>query len=162
MAAVDDAIRAGIIWINAAGNSGGQVFNGPIEVQPDGYIRFRGTPLATSLRFINRFDENSVTITLTWNDYRDTEDAGTEKDLDLFVQDTKSRVVGSSALKQIGAGKAGDGETKNPRERAVLTDLPAVLPGQEYRIRVKARSSNFGPSDRLRIQMSSSVGRPPA
>jgi hypothetical protein len=154
-AAVDDAVRAGIIWINAAGNSGGQVFNGPVQVQPDGYLRFRGTPFASSLRFTNRFDENAVTITLTWNDYRDTEDAGTEKDLDLIVQDTKSNVVGSSALKQIAAGKGGDGETKNPRERVVLTDLPAVLPGQEYRIRVKAKSGNFGPTDRLRIQVSS-------
>jgi len=159
-AAVDDAIRAGIIWINAAGNSGEHVFNGPVEVQADGDIRFRGTPLATSLRFSNRFDENTVTVTLTWNDYRDTEDAGTEKDLDLFVQDAKSRVVGSSTLKQIAAGKAGDNETKNPRERVVLTDLPAVSAGQEYRIRLKAKSGNFGPSDRLRIQVSSSRNVP--
>lgn len=154
-AAVDDAVRAGIIWINAAGNSGGQVFNGPVEVMPDGYIRFRGTPFASSLRFTNRFDENTVTITLTWNDYRDTEDAGTAKDLDLIVQDTKSRVVGSSTMRQIAAGKAGNGETKNPRERIVLADLPAVQPGQEYRIRVIAKSGNFGPADRLRIQVSS-------
>lgn len=154
-AAVDDAIRAGIIWVNAAGNSGEHVFNGPVEVQPDGYIRFRGTPFASSLRFTNRFDENTVTITLTWNDYRDTEDAGTEKDLDLYVQDVKSRVVGSSTLKQIAAGKAGEGETKNPRERVMLTDLPAVADGQEYRIRLKAKSANFGPTDRLRIQVSS-------
>jgi hypothetical protein len=159
-AAVDHAARAGIIWINAAGNSGGQVFDGPVEVQPDGYLRFRGTPFASSLRFTNRFDENTVTITLTWNDYHDTEDAGTEKDLDLFVQDAKSGVTGSSTLKQIAAGKAGDGETKNPRERVVLTDLPAVIPGQEYRIRVKAKSANFGPSDRIRIQVSSARNVP--
>jgi hypothetical protein len=153
-AAVDDAVRAGILWINAAGNSGGQVFNGPVDVQADGWVRFRGTPFASSLRFTNRFDENTVTITLTWNDYRDTEDAGTDKDLDLIVEDAKGRVVGSSTLKQIAAGKAADGETKNPRERLVLADLPAVQTGQEYRIRVKAKTANFGPMDRLRIQVS--------
>lgn len=154
-AVVDDAIRAGIIWVNAAGNSGGHVFNGAVEVMPDGYLRFRGTPYASSLRFTNRFDENTVTITLTWNDYRDTEDAGTDKDLDLFVEDAKGRVVGSSQLKQIAAGPVKDGETKNPRERLVLADLPAVPAGQEYRIRVKAKTTNFTAKDRLRIQVSS-------
>src|SRR5439155_8716732 len=99
-AAVDEATSAGIIWVNAAGNSGGAVFNGPVVVNPDGHLRFRTGTDPTALRFTNRFDENTVTVTLTWNDYRDTEDAGTEKDLDLFIEDASGRVVGSSTLKQ--------------------------------------------------------------
>ncbi len=147
--AVDEAVAAGIIWINAAGNSGGMVYNGPVDVTPNGNVRLGSN---TSLRFSNRFDANTVTITLTWNDYRDIEDFGTGKDLDLVVEDVNGREVGASRLKQVPPGQiAKEGETKNPRERLVLTDLPAVAPGQEYRIRVRAKGGVFGPRDRLRL-----------
>ncbi len=160
-AAVDAAIDAGIIWVNAVGNSGGRVYNGPVDVGPDGFLRFRGTALPTALRFSNRYDENTVTITLTWNDYRETEDAGTDKDLDLIVTDSDGRVVGESKLTQVPLDRpAGQGESKNPRERLVLTDLPAIPSWQEYRIKVKARGNNFGPRDRIRIQVSSTKDVP--
>lgn len=160
-AAVDAATAAGILWVNAAGNCGGRVYNGPVDVGPDGFLRFRDSALPSALRFTNRFDENAVTVTLTWNDYRDTEDAGTDKDLDLIVEDATGRVVGQSQLKQVPAGRAtGDGETKNPRERLVLSDLPAVPAGQEYRIRVKANGNRFGPRDRVRILLSAAKAAP--
>jgi hypothetical protein len=96
-------------------------------------------------------------VTLTWNDYRETEDAGTEKDLDLVVEDWLGKVIGEGKLKQVAPGQiAGIGESKNPRERVVLPELPANQPGQEYRIRVKAKSANFGPLDRVRILVSAS------
>ena len=174
-AAVDDALAAGILWVNAAGNSGGMVYNGPATIGTDGYVQFSGgtvlpagaavavpagstvPPLNRSpsaLRFTNRFDENTVTITLTWNDYRDVEDAGTDKDLDLIVEDSSGRVIGESTLTQMPAGKAsGEGQTKNPRERVVLADLPARPDGKEYRIRVRAKgnATAFGPRDRIRV-----------
>ena len=146
--AVDEAVAAGVIWANAAGNCGGSVYNGPVDVGPEGgWARF-GPAGRTALRLINRLDENSLSLTLTWNSYRDQEDAGTDKDLDLVVEDERGRVVGESRLVQVPAGRAaGPGETKNPRERLTLTDLPAG----EYRIRVLARTANFGPRDRLRL-----------
>ncbi|QDU22581.1 S8 family serine peptidase [Urbifossiella limnaea] len=160
-AAVDEAVAGGILWVNAAGNNGGKVFNGPVDVGPDGYVRFRGAPLGTALRFSNRFDESAVTVTLTWNDYKDAEDAGTDKDLDLIVEDARGTVVGKSDLVQVTAAKAaGQGETRNPRERVVLTDLPAVLAGQEYRIRVKSKAGAFGPRDRLRVQIAPAKDAP--
>jgi hypothetical protein len=150
-AAVDDALAAGIIWVNAAGNYGGRVYNGPIQTNPGGFLRLGRDG---SLRFRNLFDENTVSITLTWNDYRDQEDAGTDKDLDLYVTDQQGHVLGSSSLTQVsGAHQAGPGETRNPRERIVLPDLPAA-PDRDYLIYVKARSRNFTPSDQLRILLS--------
>lgn len=155
-AVVDEATAAGILWVNAAGNYGGTVFNGPAEVGTGGYVRFGGAAL-TGLRFRNRLDENAVTVTLTWNDYRDAEDAGTDKDLDLIVEDSEGRVVGKSELRQVGPGVAvGEGQTKNPRERLTLPDLAAG----EYRIRVRAKSANFGPRDRLRVLVSSARTAP--
>ena len=153
--AVDEAIAAGIIWVNAAGNAGGTVYNGPVSIGEDGYLKLRAGTEPTALRFANRLDENPVTVTLTWNDYKEVEDAGTDKDLDLIVEDWTGRVVGQSKLKQVLAEKALEtGESKNPRERVVFPELPAKPAGEEYRIRVKAMSGNFGPLDRLRILVS--------
>lgn len=160
-ATVDEAVAAGVLWVNAAGNTGGKVYHGPVVVREDGYVFFANTPLPTALRLANRFDENAVTVTLTWNDYRDAEDAGTDKDLDLVVEDSAGKVVGQSTLKQIPAGAAaGEGETKNPRERAVLADLPAVAAGSEYRIRVKVKAGAFGPRDRLRVLVTAAKDAP--
>ena len=156
---VDEAVAAGIIWVNAAGNTGGSVYNGPVSLDQTGYLKLKTGDDPTALRFANRLDENAVTVTLTWNDYKETEDAGTEKDLDLVVEDWLGRVVGESKLTQVPEGRAAvAGETKNPRERLVLPEIPAKPAGEEYRIRVKAKSSNFGPLDRIRILVSS--GRP--
>src|SRR5262249_39231064 len=90
---------------------------------PDGFLRFGDD---TALHLKNRLDEQAVTITLTWNDYKETEDAGTTKDLDLFVEDAAGTVVGQSTLRQVPPGKkAGDGETTNPREDP---DPPGTAP----------------------------------
>jgi hypothetical protein len=100
-------------------------------------------------------DENTVTITLTWNDYREKEDAGTTKDLDLYVQDHLGNVVGSSAKKQVMDGKNEAEESRNPRERIVLTDL-AADPDHDYFIRIKASGGQFTAEDRIRVLITSS------
>ncbi len=161
---VDEAVGRGIIWINAAGNYGGHVFDAPIRLLKDGYLRLRTGPDVASVRFVNRIDENVVTITLTWTDYRDQEDAGTDKDLDLLVEDPAGRQVGSSTKVQLGP-KAGpqpegdDSTSRNPRERLILTNLAAfpvlaASPESAYRIRVRAKGGRFLASDRVRIMVS--------
>ncbi len=154
---VDEAVSRGILWVNAAGNYGGRVYNGPVRVLSDGYLKLRNVPDVAALRFRNRADENTITVTLTWNDYKDEEDAGTDKDLDLFVEDWTGKRIGSSEKKQITGDKvAGPDESKNPRERVVLTDLPAnphvpTDPDFCYRIRVKSRTGAFSAGDKIRI-----------
>jgi hypothetical protein len=145
---VNEALSAGIIWINAAGNYGRRTYEGPVHLTTSGELRFPGRPDSTVLRFRNRLDENSITLTLTWNDYRDVEDAGTSKDLDMEVINDKGVVVGSSSLKQITGRTAGQGETRNPRERIQLNDLPAG----DYRIRIRTTTPLLWTSeDRLRL-----------
>jgi hypothetical protein len=153
---VSDALAAGILWINAAGNFGGRVYNGPVDVAADGWLRLGGGPAGTALRFRNFLDENTVTITLTWNDYREQEDAGTDKDLDLYVEDGQGQRIAASEKVQVpAAGKAtGPDETRNPRERVVLTDLPAS-PDQDYRIRIRVKKGKFTPADRIRVLLTS-------
>jgi hypothetical protein len=154
---VADAMAAGILWINAAGNYGRHVYSGPVRVLPDDYLRLRNGSDVAALRFRNRLDENTVTVTLTWNDYRAEEDAGTDKDLDLYIEDWAGRRVGAGEKTQIsGSREAGPGESRNPRERVVLTDLPAdpnvtTSTDYTYRIRVRVKRGHFNASDRIRI-----------
>jgi hypothetical protein len=151
---VAEALAADIMWINAAGNFGGRVYNGPVEVGADGFLKLGSAPGATGLRFRNLLDENTVTVTLTWNDYREEEDAGTDKDLDLYVEDWQGKRVAAGEKRQV----AGDttpaaDETRNPRERVVLTDLPASG-NQDYRIRIRARKGKFTSADQIRVLLS--------
>lgn len=147
--AVADATAAGIIWVNAVGNFGKRTHQAPIRFGGDNTLMVGSSDQAT-LRFRNRLDENTLTVTLTWSDYQETEDAGTEKDLDLFVEDAEGRTVGSSQLRQV-RGTAKEGESRNPRERVVLPDLAAG----EYRIRIRAKErSLFGGTDQFRVLLS--------
>lgn len=157
-----EAVSAGIVWVNAAGNYGRKVFNGPLRLMPDGYLKLRRTADVASLRFRNRVDENTVVVTLTWNDYRDDEDAGTQKDLDLFVEDWTGRRVGESTKTQIwGDRPPGPEETRNPRERVTLENLAANpdIPSDNeygYRIRVRTKGGHFTGTDRIRILVTGS------
>ena len=164
---VDEAVGRGIMWINATGNYGGHVFDAPIRLMKDGFLKLRSGsgsgPDPASIRFVNRVDENVATITLTWTDYRDLEDAGTDKDLDLLILDPTGRQVGSGTKVQLtGAGGPKpdpDDTSRNPRERVVLSNLAAfpVLsndPESAYRIKVRAKTGRFLASDRLRILVS--------
>lgn len=145
---VGEALSSGIIWINAVGNYGRRTYDGPVTPTASGDLRFAGRPDPSSLRFRNRLDENSVTITLTWNDYRDVEDAGTLKDLDMYVENDKGVRIAASELIQVANRSAAQGETRNPRERIQLNDLPAG----EYRIKIRTKTPNvWTDTDRLRV-----------
>jgi hypothetical protein len=148
---VQEATGAGIIWVNAAGNQGRHVYHGRVELLKTGYLHLGPERDGSALRFRNRLDDNTITVTLTWNDYQDTEDAGTTKDLDLFVEDWQGNVIASSELRQVaGDRKAGEGETRNPRERVVLPGLAADRE-HDYRIRVRQRGGLFTIDDRIRV-----------
>lgn len=155
--AVSEATKAGIIWVNAAGNHHGRVYSGPVTLGPDGYVRFGKLKLTDALKFHNQLDENSFTITLVWNDYKTVEDAGTEKDLDLFLEDANGTAIVKGALKQIaGTKRTEQGESRNPRERIFVPDLAKGT----YHIRVKANTANFTKDDRLRVLLTPSRGDP--
>ena len=70
------------------------------------------------------------------------------QDLDLYVEDGQGQVVGASEKKQAIGGKSDPGngdassESRNPRERIVLTDLAADR-DHDYLIRIKAKAGAF-------------------
>ena len=145
------------------GNYGGRVYNGPVRVLPDGYLRLRDGSDVAALRFRNRVDENTVTVTLTWNDYRDEEDAGTDKDLDLFVEDWAGRRVGLGR-EGPGLGRPGRRAGREPQPpRARGPDQPPRQPRGPDRPRLLLPDPGPGqdgagsrPADRLRVLVTAS------
>jgi hypothetical protein len=152
---VNQATSAGIIWINAAGNYGGRVFNSDIRTDKNGRVIFPGN--RQFLRLQSHLDDNRAQIILNWNSSGEEEESGTDKDLDLYVEDAQGNVLGKSELKQVLKKEAlGEGESFLPRERLQLT-LP--MSKEPLRIVVRAKSaSGWTTADKLRITVIPEAG----
>jgi len=145
-AVVNQATSSGILWVNAAGNYGGNVYTGKIKTLADGVVQLPGT--ADCVRFENMYDKNQVRVTASWNDFADTEDYQTDKDLALSVYAMRDNsLVGTADLAQKSQGPT---DTRKPsqhaRERAEL-QLDRGL----YCVRLTNNSKNFGAEDKVRI-----------
>ncbi len=155
-ALVDKAVQAGVLWINAAGNFGQNTFNTKISINEDGWVRLPAPNDAVRVRCVKTGNEKCpLRAVLSWNDFKDDVEKGTDKDLDLILTDDTLKIVASATLRQqLEIEKQKNGEqdpnlSKYPRE--ILQTQ--VGPGN-YLLRVKARSQNFSPRDRLRIMIS--------
>jgi hypothetical protein len=137
--AVNRATSAGVIWINAAGNLGGQVYQGNFGDSRE------------KIKLINKLDENSFTLTLTWTDFLQSEHECATKDLDLEIYDDQDRLIKSGALVQNGAapnsGDANDNRSCYARESFAVNNLSRG----NYFIRVVKRSQNFELQDTFRV-----------
>lgn len=134
---VSRATRTGVIWVNAAGNYGKMVFNQKV------------LKVSNFLRFTNRWDENTVHLTLSWNDFAG-EAYTTNKDLNLYVYDANGKQVGASELIQRGEAPSEGGNpqlSSYPREAITLRGLARG----DYRVEIRRQSQNFVSSDHLRL-----------
>jgi len=138
-AEVDKAVSKGILWINAAGNVGNQVFNGTSGLA--------GTDIVIS----NKFDDNSFTLTLSWNDFSDSEAVCTVKDLDFFLLDIAHNELQKAQLIQSGTGP----DPKDPKDPhscyARETLKISKLERGDFILKVVKKSGNIGPNDLFRI-----------
>lgn len=154
-ALVTQAINAGTLWINAAGNNGGMVYNGQVEGQRtsgSAWLSFNGRD---HLRIENRLDENNITVALSWTDFTDSELYNTRKDLDLFVYDENDKLVASSELIQRGeAPPAGATDSKLSSHAREVVTLSSLDRGN-YRVKIKVGSNNFAKTDRFRVLLKS-------
>jgi hypothetical protein len=151
-AEVDRATSAGILWINAAGNFGGMVYNGSVTSQERASDHTLTYPSGLDyLRFQNTLDSNSLTITLTWTDFQDTETYNATKDLDLFIYDESGKLVGSSQLIQHGEAPPTIGTPSQLSSYARETVTLPNLDRGNYRIKVVDKSGNFVSSDQFRV-----------
>lgn len=149
---VSRAARAGIIWVNAAGNFGKTTYNSKIETLEEDWVRLPNKNQA--LELVCPKNPNNVCqmrIVLSWNDFKDNADYGTKKDLDLALADDMLNILESSSLKQSTDSKESrPGYSKYPRE-IVVKEVPVG----RYYLRVKDRSKNFNEDDQLRITVDS-------
>jgi len=147
---INQALDKGVIWVNAAGNFGDGTFRTWIEDSKDDWIRLPGPNDTVRVR-CEKGGKCPLRIVLSWNDFSDDVDAGTDKDLDLILTDDTLKIVGSSALQQMKKFPEGTpGASLYPRE--IINQV--VSPGL-YFIRVKNRSRNFKKNrDWLRLTVS--------
>ncbi len=140
-AEVSKATRAGILWINAAGNYGGQVYDGPLALPgPD-----------QTLRLVNRFDENRVRFVVSWSDFREVEAYQTSLDLDVEVLDSNGKVVARGDRVQRETPGPARGEiTLHAREL-----FSATLDRGDFFLRLVRRAGVFPSNLRVRAWVSS-------
>lgn len=136
---VNRALDKGVIWINAAGNLGSRVYNGRV---------------LNDSRFIqvnNKLDENSFSLTLSWNDFSDSEEICSTKDLNLELYNSHKNLVASSELIQMGQNP----EVKNSKDKRSCYAREAFnlknLDRGVYTLKIIQKSSNFTDSDTFRI-----------
>lgn len=152
-AQVNRATERGVIWVNAAGNFSKMIFNTLIDdkIQRDKTLMLRKKAQKDYIRFENKYDQNNVSVILSWSDFKDDENYNAVKDLDLFVYDEKGKLVGASELIQRGEKPPEDDASSKlssyAREIVTLNNLDRGT----YQIKVVAKSDNFFPKDELRI-----------
>lgn len=143
---VNQATSAGILWVNAAGNYGGRVFNSNIEMDTDGLVYFGGR---SRLRLKSHIDDNPAQIILSYSGGWDSETQGTDKDLDLYLYDPDGKQVAKADLKQVlQKDKLETGETFLARERI---NYNFAKKEGDYTLEVRAKTGGFTGNDRLRI-----------
>lgn len=147
-AEVSRATRNGVVWVNAAGNFALTTFNAGLKTQTDNWVQLPDQNNSLAIRCDGKqVKKCSAKIVLSWNDFKEDVEQGTNKDLDLALTDDLLNIVQSSGLKQsTDRNENRPGFSKYPRE-IITAELNPGL----YFIRVKNRSLNFTTADSLRI-----------
>lgn len=144
---VNRATRNGVIWVNAAGNFALTTYNSGVQTLRDDWVQLPDQNNALAIRCTNQNGKCPVKVVLSWNDFKNDVQLGTDKDLDMVLTDDILNIIQTSALKQSSdPNEKRPGYSKYPRE-IISTELGSGL----YFIRVKNRSKNFSQRDRLRI-----------
>ncbi len=147
---VSKATDKGILFIKSAGNYALTTYNGSIKTGDEDWVELPGKNKSLEMKCetVAKDEKCPLRIVLSWNDYKDDIEAGTNKDLDLVVTDDTLNILGKSVLTQTTNANIGVGETKFPREIVEIS-----VPKGTYFIRVKNRSGNFDSSDMLRVMV---------
>lgn len=144
---VTKATQAGIIWINASGEHGGEMRVDPIQLENrngEQWVTFKNNKGEgrDGLTIQCRLPTCSLELTALWNDINDNPDIGTNKDLDMFLYDQKGGIVTSQQKRQQLTEDSHDSNISIiPREQ-IKWDVKAGT----YTVKFKAHSSNFNAS----------------
>lgn len=153
-AQVDRATKAGILWINAAGNYAQTTANlaGPFKTNAYSQVVWPDGTTAVPIRCTPKYNQTCrVRLFLTWNSYSNDLEAGTDKDLDM-VLGLPFKELGRSELRQTKAAKLQPGQTKFARE-IITADLKVDKDkkSEVYYVTINDISKNFTAKDSLRL-----------
>ena len=94
---VNRATASGILWINAAGNFAKGTYQSRVIASSDGWAKLPAQNDSIRIRCEKKCRMRMV---LSWNDFSNDVNIGTDKDLDLVLSDDTLRIVKTSALTQ--------------------------------------------------------------
>lgn len=149
-AEIDRALRKNVLWINAVGNFARTTYNGAIETTTEDRV------ILPNENYLLRVECQApqgqtcpIRAVLSWNDFKDDANRGTDKDLDFELVNSLFDRIALSELRQV-LRPLGDnpapGTSNYPRE-IIVSEIKS---GISY-LKVKNHSKNFGRQDRLRI-----------
>lgn len=152
---VNRATNQGILWVNAAGNFAGRTYQASVSTQDDGWVDLPDSNNALIVECrpgLSQLDEDTCLLnaTLSWNDFKDIDGIGTDKDLDFVLYDDMMNLIEKSTLDQVleFGPEGGAGQTQYPREA-----IRVPLEKGTYFLKVKNRSENFTANDKFRISI---------
>lgn len=143
-ALVTKATQAGVIWINASGEHGGEMRVDPIQLENrsgEQWVRFKNKKgeQTDGITVECRAPVCKMEISAIWNDINDNPDIGSDKDLDMFLYEQNGKIVTSSQKRQQ--------LTEDPRDANV-----SIIPRESikwdvktgrYLVKFKAHSGGF-------------------
>jgi len=143
---VNRAIDAGVMWINAAGDYQGLVYEDQISVGSNFGLEFtpennRGRKKDT-IRFKNNLDNNDIKVVLSWNDFSESESYATTDDLDIKIYDGDGNEVASGERIQSGSQDESD-ESENYSQHAREIVFLRNAKRDEYFITIDQMSSTI-------------------
>ena len=136
-AAVNKATKVGILWINAAGNYAASVWQGPVLIQDNGSVLL---PYKSEyVRLVVNDQITNVKITLSWNDFTDSKEWRTSRDLDLTLLDPEMKEIAASRRTQDGKDHGKDSNYSAHAREFIESSLKPGI----YLLKVTAKSRNF-------------------
>ncbi len=150
-AEVNRATNAGVIWLNAAGNYNNLVFNTPIKTDENTGLVLLPGPL-NSLRFENLQDANNITLTLSWSDFKETDEYNTNKDLDFeLINELGIKIPLKNKIQR---GEAPPEDEDSDLSSFAREQVNVKLDRGIYSIRVANKSQNFNAAtDSMRVTL---------
>lgn len=149
-AEVSKATRQGILWVNATGNFAQGTYNTPIKTIQENRVHLPNENYLLRVECSAPKDKTCpIRAVLSWNDFKDDVEEGTDKDLDFELVNSLFDRIASSSLRQTKDRLGQDpppGASNYPRE----TIVAEIKPGNSY-LKVQNISQNFGSKDQLRI-----------
>ena len=147
--ALGQATQSGLVWINAAGNFGDATYRTQVSKTEDDWAYLPSLNHGVRIRcFDNTTKKCNLRAVLSWNDFKNDSNEGTDKDLDLVLSDDTLKIIRTGGLSQVKVipPQGAAGLSLYPREIIEAELKPGI-----YELRVKIRSTNFTKQDELRL-----------